>query len=130
MKLWYEYGSEHSMKLVMIGRFKDAASAAKAKQIIERITGQVEIEMGAGSMKLGERMDHFSEDMLGLLRDLDFVSIGPSELEQFAYDVSVEWDEKEAVIKTDEIDVSAFMKVLVDNGAKVEVFSAHEYPST
>jgi hypothetical protein len=32
------------------------------------------------------------------------------------------------VINTDEIEVSAFLKLLIDNGAKVEVYSAHDYP--
>jgi Family of unknown function (DUF6375) len=32
MKIWNSYGSEHSARIVMIGRFKDVASAKKAKR--------------------------------------------------------------------------------------------------
>jgi hypothetical protein len=38
MKIWNSYGSEHSANLVMIGSFKDAASAEKAKAAIDEIT--------------------------------------------------------------------------------------------
>ena len=31
MKIWYQHGSEHSANLVMIGHFKDASDATKAK---------------------------------------------------------------------------------------------------
>ncbi len=31
-------------------------------------------------------------------------------------------------IDTDEIDISAFIKIFVDAGAKVEVYSKHFYP--
>ena len=41
MKLWYGYGSEHSMNLVMIGRFKDAVAAAQAKRVIDALTTKV-----------------------------------------------------------------------------------------
>ncbi len=55
-------------------------------------------------------------------------TIGPPEVEQFAYDVNVKLDAARIVVTTDESDVSAFLKVLVDHGAsRVEVFSAHFY---
>jgi hypothetical protein len=38
MKTWNSYGSEHSANLVMIGKFKNAASAEKAKEAIDLIT--------------------------------------------------------------------------------------------
>ena len=34
----------------------------------------------------------------------------------------------EVIIMTDEVDVSALLKLLLDRGAKVEVYSAHDYP--
>jgi len=32
------------------------------------------------------------------------------------------------VVTTDELEVSGFLKLMVDKGAKVEVYSAHDYP--
>ncbi|EUA59807.1 hypothetical protein I550_2955 [Mycobacterium intracellulare 1956] len=34
------------------------------------------------------------------------------------------------MITTDESDVQALLKVLLDGGARVEVYSAHDYPDT
>lgn len=128
MKIWYGYGSEHSMNLVMIGRFKDAAGAAKAKEVIDRLTEQVNADVQDGLVEIGEPPKRFSNDMLELLQKLNVHVLSPAELEQFAYDVRVKIEGSQIVLTTDEVDVSAFLKVLIDKGARVEVYSAHDYP--
>lgn len=130
MKIWYGYGSEHSMNLVMIGRFEDAGDAAKAKQIIERLTEQVEYDVQAGHMEIGEHAGQYTDDMLNLLLDLNIATLGPAEVEQFAYEVSIDVENSQVVLTTEESDVSAFFKVLIENGARVEVYSAHHHSGT
>ena len=130
MKVWYSHGSEHSTNLVMIGRFKNALAAAKAKQVIDSIIHQLNVDVEAGLMSIGDRSDRFTDGMQSLLRKADCYSIGPAELEQFGYEATVKLEAKEVVVKTEEIDVSAFLKVLLDHGARVEVYSAHDYPDT
>ncbi len=131
MKLWYGYGSEHSMNLVMIGQFKDAGEATKAKEVIERITEQVNLDIEADHIEVGEQTDRYSDDMLTLLTSgVNVHGIYPAELEQFVYDVSVEVEDDKVLVTTEEIDVSAFLKVLIDKGARVEVYSAHHHPGT
>jgi hypothetical protein len=49
-------------------------------------------------------------------------------MEQFMFDVSVDIKGSKVVITTDESEVSAFIKVLLDKGAKVEIYSSHDYP--
>lgn len=128
MKVWMGYASEHSMNLVMIGRFKEVHAAAEAMQAIERLTEQVNREVERGGRIIGEPIARYSDDMLKLLRDLALHSIGPDELEQLVYDVNVTQNNELVLVKTDEIEVSAFLKVLLDKGARVEVYSAHDYP--
>lgn len=128
MKIWYGYGSEHSANLVMIGRFKDAGKAAEARQVIDRLTEQVDADVQAGLMEIGAHTDRFTDGMLDLLGQLKIYSLGPAELEQFAYDVTVEVESDQIMLTTDELDVLAFLKVLVDRGARIEVYSAHDYP--
>jgi hypothetical protein len=130
MKVWRGYGSEHSMNLVMIGRFKDASDAIKTKGVIERLTEQVNIDVDAGHIEMSELPDRYTDDMLNLLMDVNIMIIGLNELEQFVYDVAVEVEDNQVVITTEESDVSAFLKVLLDKGARVEVYSAHDYPGT
>jgi hypothetical protein len=130
MKVWYGYGSEHSANLVMIGRFEDPGDAAKTKQVIDWLTQQVSTDVQAGLMQIGEQSDRYTDGMLDLLGKVSVHSVGPAELEQFAYDVTVKVEENQVVVTTEEIDVSAFLKVLIDKGARVEVYSAHDYPGT
>jgi hypothetical protein len=128
MKIWFGYTSEHSSNLVMIGRFKEEGEAIKAKEIIEKLMEQVRVDEQADLIKLGERADRYTDDMLNLLQQVKVHSIAPAELEQFAYDFSIKVKNNELVLTTEEYDVSAFLKVLIDNGARVEVYSAHDYP--
>jgi hypothetical protein len=125
MKIWNSYGSEHSANLVMIGRFKDAASAKEAKAIIDEITHYM-----MNTDDDYEQADSFSDAALDLLRKVKFYSIRATELAQFTYDVRSEVKKDQVVITTDELDVSAFFKLLIDKGARVEVYSAHDYPDT
>jgi hypothetical protein len=130
VKIWYDHGSEHSMNLVMIGHFKDAGSATEAKQLIDQLTEQVRADDQAGLMAVNGNTDSFTAGAGDLLRKAKVYILGPGELEQFGYDFSLRLDGTKIVLTTDESDVSAFLKVLIDNGARVEVYSAHEYPDT
>lgn len=130
MKIWYGYGSEHSMNLVMIGVFKEESDAGKAKQIIDWLTEQVNTDVHDGLMEVGNPPRRFTPRILELLGKVDLFIIGPTELEQFSYDVSVKVEGNKIILTTDESDVSAFFKVLLDQGARVEMYSAHHYGDT
>lgn len=130
MKVWYGYGTEHSMNLVMIGRFKDTTAAERANTVIKEFTKALQAEEEAGRLIVGEPDDRFSDEVLKLLSDLNIHSIGPRELEQFLYDLTMRREGDSIVVTTDETDVQALLKVLLDKGARIEVYSAHDYPGT
>ena len=127
MKIWNQYGSEHSMNLVMIGSFKEASDANMAKQLIEELIDHVRNEP-AKSQDDDPRETRFSKAMLDFMVNAGLSTIGASELDQFNYDVHVDINGNKVVLKTDESEVSAFLKLLIEKGARVEVYSAHEYP--
>jgi hypothetical protein len=64
MKVWRGFGSEHSMNLVMIGHFQDVTRAAKAEEIIAKLTQQVTTDLDQGRMELGGLTDRYSDEML------------------------------------------------------------------
>lgn len=128
MKLWRAFGFEHSMNLVMIGRFKEAHQAATAKDLIDCLVQLVSADPDAYTSDVGPEGRRFNDATLNLLKDAKLYSIGPDELEQFSYEAGVRLQDNEVVVTTDEVDVSAFLKVLLDKGARIEVYSAHEYP--
>jgi len=128
VKVWYGYGSEHSANLVMIGHFQEIGDAEQAQRTMARLTEGVEADIEEGRMELGGKTDRYSDEILRLLSELSVVSLAPSELEQFAYDVDIRVEDSDVILGTEEIDVSAFIKVLINAGARVEVYSAHDYP--
>ncbi|MFN2533023.1 MAG: DUF6375 family protein [Pyrinomonadaceae bacterium] len=125
MKIWNSYGSEHSSNLVMIGTFKEVASAKRAEEIIDEMTSFM-----ADSEDDHEDAINFSDLALTLLHKVRVHSLRPAELAQFRYDVRTERSDNKIVITTDEYDISGFLKILIDEGARVEVYSAHLNPDT
>ena len=130
MRIWAGYGSEHSMNLVMIGRFKSEGEAADAAELLEKLASIVEADDVTGHTTIDGAPERFSEALSAVLEQERIYMLHPGEIEQFAYDVSVSRQGSEISVHTDEVDVSAFLKVLVDKGAKVEVYSAHDYPDS
>ena len=130
MKIWTGYGTEHSMNLVMIGHFKEVEDAAAVLNVIERIQEVARAQEEAGLLQPGEPLSDYPGWFSQLLREINFYSIGPNEVEQFLYEVSVDREDNKIVVHTEETDVSALMKLMVDRGGRVEVFSAHDHPDT
>ncbi len=125
MKIWNSFGSEHSANLVMVGRFKDAASAEKAKEVIDKISDFV-----LNSEEKFEGANHYSDQALELLKTVNFYSVSPAEFEQFRYEVMPTLEGDKLVLRTDDVEISAVLKIMVENGARVEVYSAHTYPDS
>jgi hypothetical protein len=115
------------MKLVMIGTFKNPSDATKMEHTIEELVSHIEHQVDVGAIKLGEYLQHFPDGTREVLAKHDLNTIGAYELEQFAYDVSHETTGSRITLRTDEADMSAFLKVLITKGARVEVYSAHDH---
>ena len=67
--------------------------------------------------------------MLSLLRSLNLNILGPTDLGQLVSEHHLRREGDRITVTTDEAEVSAFVKLFIEAGAKVEVFSAHDYPS-
>ena len=128
MKIWNAFGSEHSMNLVMIGRFKEVRNAQEAKRSIDRLTEFLSTEESTSPYGTDDARRGFSQALRELLKDEELYNIAPAELDQFRYDVRIEQRETEVSVRTDETDISVFLKVLIERGARVEIYSAHDYP--
>lgn len=123
MKIWSGYGSEHSMNLVMIGHFKSTENAKDMLRLFEDLTAGLE-----DIIDFDAEFDRYSEEVFTLLKKLGCHSLNNFELEQFSYDSRINVHGDKIVITTDETDVSAFFKLMVLKGARVEIFSGHDYP--
>lgn len=122
MKLWYGYGSEHSNNLVMIGHFKSVEDAEETLEQINRL-----IEILPNMIDINNLPNRFDEEIYDLLRKEEIYRLGPTDLEQFLYETHTKIDDDKIILTTEELEVSAFMKLMINKGAKVEIFSAHDY---
>ena len=121
MKIWNGYGSEHSMNLVMIGHFKNSKDAEQTHKVIEKLSDEL-----IGKIDIGTNRERFGDDVMKILRGIECYILSPTDLEGFLYDIRTRVEGDKIILTTDEIDVSAFFKLMIDKGAKVEMFSAHD----
>lgn len=128
MKVWLNYGSEHSANLVMIGKFESTTDATEAKELIQQLMNQAREDEGKGLIDPQGETDRFSEAMTKLLSGASLFTLAPSELQQFNSDFALDHRGSEIRVRTDEIEISALLKLFIRKGARVEVFSAHDYP--
>lgn len=122
MKIWNAYGSEHSANLMMIGCFKCAEDAKKIAKLMEDLTRGLD-----GKIDVGTPQSRYSDEVSKLLNHFDCFLLTPQELEQFLIIGmhEVKLDGNKIIVRTDEDDVSAFMKLMLHHGAKIEIFSRH-----
>jgi Family of unknown function (DUF6375) len=124
MKVWTGYGSEHSYNLIMIGRFVDETSARIAEQKFERL------REAAGEVDVGWDADQrFTDGIRAILDELRTWDLSRSDIENFAYDHTLKRKGNELHIETEEGEVQGFLKILIGEGARVEVYSAHDWTS-
>lgn len=128
MKIWFGYGSEHSYNLIMIGHFVDHTKAKAAEDKFKRLADGVAAEMEAGTMDVGWDADErFSDSIRTLLNELKLYDLGPTDVANFAYEHSIEVDGATLRLATDEGEVQGFLKLLINAGARIEVYSRHHW---
>ncbi|WP_444926940.1 DUF6375 family protein [Microbulbifer sp. TRSA002] len=122
MKIWNSYGSEHSLNIVIIGRFKEEHEAEAFEKLTDKVTRFLN-----DNSEFDVEADRFDRKTLDFLNKENLFSLTPQQLVHLLYDVHVSRHNKEIHINSDD-DVNAFISLLIHKGAKVEVFSAHDYP--
>jgi hypothetical protein len=127
VKIWTGYGSEHSSNLKMIGHFRDEEAAKAAELVFERLRDRIDEDSKDETYDLSEHLPDLSDEMGQLLRELKLYSVGPADIENFAYDHSVSRQGSDLVLTTEENNVGGFVKLLVDADARIEIFSLHTH---
>jgi hypothetical protein len=127
MKLWTGFGSEHSSNLKMVGHFADESAARAVEIIFDEINKRLHTDMDADGYDLDDRVPDLTDEMNELLREHKVWSLGPADVENFAYEHSVTRDGADLILTTDENTVGGFIKLLIDNEASVEIYSMHSH---
>lgn len=125
MRIWYSYGSEHSMDLVLVGTFETVTGAEAAIEKMEAL------KTLAGSEWSDDDWSRQDERMPGSLmdglRELELYNMGRSDVDIYSFEHSVERRDSTVRVWTEESEVQGFLKVLIHLGARVEVFSRHNW---
>jgi hypothetical protein len=127
VKIWIGHGSEHSSNLKLIGHFQTQDAAKSVEQVFERLRDRVYEDLDAESYDINQEPPDLTDELAELLRELKLYSVGPADVENFAYDHSVKRDGADLVVTTDENGIGGFVKALVDADAKIEIFSLHTH---
>lgn len=125
MRIWNSYGSEHSMDLVLVGTFETVSGAEAAIERMEALKALAEAEWSEDDWRRpDERMPGTLADELSKLK---LYEMGRSDVDIYAYEHSVERKGTTVRVWTEESEVQGFLKVLIHLGARVEVFSRHNW---
>jgi Family of unknown function (DUF6375) len=125
VRIWQSYGSEHSMDMVLIGTFETVAGAQAAAEQMEVLTALAEAVWSDDNWR--RQADRMPGALAEELAKLNLYEMGRADVDIYAFEHTVERDESTVRVWTDESEVQGFLKVLVHFGARVEVFSRHQW---
>lgn len=125
MRIWHSYGSEHSMDLVLVGTFETVSGAEAAIERMQALKGLAEAEWSDDSWRRPD--ERMPDTLVDELSKLKLYEMGRSDVDIYAYEHSVERKGSTVRVWTEESEVQGFLKVLIHLGARVEVFSRHNW---
>lgn len=126
MKIWFGFGSEHSMNLVIVGRFEEVSRADAAVEQMKRLKELAEREWPEDSSWRGAE-ERMTDSLTQALWDLKIYEMGRSDVDIFAFEHSVERNGADVRIWTEEKEIQGFIKVLLQLGARIEIYSKHDW---
>jgi len=126
MRIWRSYGSEHSMDLVLIGKFVTVSGAEAAVERMEALKVLAEAEWSDDDdwLRRDQRMPAALRD--GLM-NLQLYEMGREDVDNYVFEHSIKRNGSTVRVTTEESEVQGFLKVLIRLGARVEVFSRHDW---
>lgn len=127
MKVWFGYSSEHSSRMRIIGHFK---TAENVKSFLAEFTRMQEL-VAANNEACFANPEEFPLPILDGLFHGDIKhgqSLAAHDLLDFTNEMTVSAKDKDFVIRSSEWNWAGIIKMLIESGAKVEMFSEHDYP--
>lgn len=119
MKIWKSFSSEHSAKLRITGTFKTIEDANEAAKVFNEL---LDIES-----RTNEGAEYpFTEEIMEVMNKYQ-VYLNPSAGEDLDYLYPVSVEGQKIVVETDDFAIQALSQVFIRYGAKVEIYSRHDY---
>src|SRR5205823_3400894 len=90
----------------------------------------VRVDLEAETYEIDSDTPDLTDEMSDLLRELKMYSLSPADIENFAYEHGVEREGCDLILTTEEYDIGGFVKIFVDQAARIEIFSMHTHTPT
>ena len=128
MKIWVGFGSEHSANLVMIGRFATLEDAAGAERELQELSDLIVNEFDYDAYD-ENRMGVFTVDAIRkCLERLSLHTFSAEDVETLGREHHVTRRGAEIEVRTDEWDLGGLLKFMIHKRARIQVYSAYDYP--
>ena len=126
MKIWKSFSAEHSAKLRIVGTFKTTEDLEETRQIIEELTDEVMKQDVSTQLKA-----KYTDEIMNIIKNHNGYchSLGEEDLMNFTHVHNISYNDRTIEINTDELDIQGLLKVILSNGAKIEIYSKHNYPN-
>ena len=126
MKIWKSFSAEHSAKLRIVGTFKTTSDLEETRRIIEELTDEV-MKQDVSTQQRAQ----YTDEIMNIVRNHNGYchSLGEEDLMNFTHAHNISYNDKMIEINTDELDIQGLLKVILSNGAKIEIYSKHNYPN-
>ncbi len=125
VKIWRAYGSEHSASLVLIGRFRTVEDAQAVEDQFGMLRELAEASLPDSPWE--EADERLAEEAREKLLTSNLWMFGPQEVDIFAYEHNLDRDEVIIRITTDEMQIQGYLNLLINGGARIEIYSTHEW---
>jgi hypothetical protein len=130
MKIWQGYGSEHSYSMVLVGHFPNIEKARTAESVINKLAEAAVGLVSAQEPTWYDPSPRPDETFWTFLRELGLYDLTLGEVEQFGYDHTLTLNGNRIEISTDEGDIQGLLKTMIASGARVEIYSRHDWDSS
>ena len=128
MKIWYGFSSEHSSRMKIVGHFKSSDNAKQFLGDLEKMRSLVEANTEA-CFNTPEEFPRQILDSLfkGEVRHAQ--TLASHDLMDFANEMSIEDNDCNVTISSSEWNWAGVIKMMIESGARIEMFSEHDYPA-
>jgi len=120
MKIWKSFSSDHSDKLRIIGKFKTSKDAQDAAIAFN--------ELLDCKSKFIDDPDYPYSEAFREIMDKHKVYLNPSAGEDFNYLYPMHPEKNKIIVETDDFAIQAVSQIFNRYGAKIEIYSRHNYP--
>jgi hypothetical protein len=114
--------------MVLIGTFKTEEDAVKIEALFSELETVATEENQAGRLRSDWENTKFSDRLMEFFRKENIWDFGYNDPAIFLYEYKVRRAGEQLIVTTEETEFSAFLKLMLKGGAKIELYSAHNYP--